>query len=110
MRYNTWKSRDFPFLELARAEVSRLFAYYLGLKEVTPLASGNYKVYAGDGNNGQLVVRLLKSRGWWVATEDINEAHLVWTQHPVDLKRKAPESPAICLLQQSAVSFAIPSN
>ena len=57
---------------MPRTEANRLFAYYLGLKEVTPIPSGNYKVYAGDGNNGQLVIRVLKNRGWWVATEDIN--------------------------------------
>ena len=46
------------------------------------MSSGKYKVYAGDGNNGQLVIRLLKNRGLWAPTEDINEAHLCWTQLP----------------------------
>jgi hypothetical protein len=82
VRYASWKSKEFPFNELPKIEVNRLLAFYQGIKEVVPLSSGHYKVYAGDGNNGQLIVRLLRNRGWWAPTDDINEAHLVWTQLP----------------------------
>ena len=100
IRYSSWKSRDFPFTELPRVEANKLFAYYLGIKEVAPIPAGNYKVYAGDGNNGQLIVRLLKNRGWWVPTEDISEAHLVWTQHPpIDMMKKIQSSSMVKLKQ-----------
>ena len=68
-------------------------------------------MYAGDGNNGQLITRLLKNRGWWVPTDDINEAHLVWTQIPNDLMmKKVPSSEHIKLQQQAVINFAIPDN
>ena len=78
---------------------------------MTPIPAGNYKVYAGDGNNGQLIIRLLKNRGWWVPTEDISEAHLVWTQHPpVDMMKKIHSSSMVKLKQEAAVNFSIPNN
>jgi hypothetical protein len=64
--------RDFPFSQLSKTEAQRLFSYYLDIKEIMPMATGNYKVYASDGNNGQLIVRLLKQRSWWVSTDNIN--------------------------------------
>ena len=111
IRYSSWKSRDFPFSEFPRTEAQRLFTYYLGVKEVTPTPSGNYKVYAGDGNNGSLIIRLLKNRGWWVSTDDINEAHLVWTQNAPELMmKKVPSSEQVRLQQQTAINFTIPDN
>jgi hypothetical protein len=55
---------------------------YMFTETVAAPTSGYYKVYAGDGNNGQLIVRLLKNRGFWTQTDDINEANIIWTQHP----------------------------
>jgi hypothetical protein len=45
-------------------------------------------VYTGDGNNGQLITRLLKNRGYWLPTDDISEANLVWTQLPQEEEMK----------------------
>lgn len=44
----------------------------MGIREVVPISSGNYKIYVGEGNNGQLIARILRNRGWWIPTEDIN--------------------------------------
>ena len=53
------------------------------------MQTGYYKVYLGEGNNSQQIGRLLKSKGWWSITEDITEAHLIWTQLPhEDMMRK----------------------
>ena len=71
---------------------------------MTPISLGKYKVYAGDGNNGQLVIRLLKSKGW-VATDDINEAHLCWTQLPNrEVMKKIEQSESIQLREKAKLN------
>jgi hypothetical protein len=61
---------------------------YLNTREAVPAPSGHYKVYVGDGNNGQLITRLLKNRGWWLPTDDMAEANLIWTQLPHEEQMK----------------------
>jgi hypothetical protein len=39
-----------------------------------------YYYYVGQGNNNPLVKSIFKKRGWWVETDSIHKAHLVWTQ------------------------------
>lgn len=39
-----------------------------------------FKFYVGNGNNCNLIKSILKQRFWWVETNDISAAHLVWTQ------------------------------
>jgi hypothetical protein len=67
-----WKIRDVPITGVTKCEINKLFAFYLFTKEVVTAPSGHYKFYIGEGNNGHLITRILKSRGWWVPTEDIN--------------------------------------
>jgi len=38
------------------------------------------KYFVGDGNNPMLVKSIFKQRWWWLATEFIDSANLVWTQ------------------------------
>ena len=68
IKYLNWKIKELPFTDIAKYEVTRLMAMYLSIKEAVPAASGHYKIYVGEGNNGQLIARLLKNRGWWTTT------------------------------------------
>ncbi len=56
---------------------------YLFIDEVTP-STGYYKAYVGEGNNAQLITRLIKNRSSWTITDDISEANFIWTQLPHD--------------------------
>lgn len=41
-----------------------------------------YVLYIGKGNNSTLIKNVIKSRPWWVVTEDKNDPtiNMVWTQ------------------------------
>jgi tubulin---tyrosine ligase len=51
--------------------------------------SKSFKFYVGQGNNSGLVVRLLRSRPWWVQTDNKKEANLIWTslKHQKTIKK-----------------------
>lgn len=68
----SWKSRSFPLVTLTKAEAILLFRYHLRILEVVPIVAGYYRVYIGEGNNGQLIGKLLKNRGFWIITSDTN--------------------------------------
>lgn len=82
VKYINWKIKELPFNDITKHEVTRLLSMYLNTREAVPAPSGHYKVYVGEGNNGQLITRLLKNRGWWLPTDDMTEANLIWTQLP----------------------------
>lgn len=68
---------------IARPEIESLWRNLIclsnGCKVVTDKGQ-QYKYYVGKGNNSTLIKRLLDNRNWWVSTENILEAHFVWTQ------------------------------
>ena len=39
-----------------------------------------YKAFVGKGNNSILIKSIIKSRPWWVLTQEAGEANLLWTQ------------------------------
>jgi hypothetical protein len=40
-----------------------------------------FRYYLGEGNNHNLVRSILKKRGWWMETNSVHKAQLVWTQN-----------------------------
>ena len=66
-----------------------------------------YKFFVGSGNNSELVVKVIRSRPWWVRTESSREASFVWTsvKHNKTLKRLPSGQDA----QASSIPFS-PKN
>lgn len=63
-----------------------------------------YKFFVGSGNNSELVVKIIRSRPWWVRTESSREASFVWTsvKHNKTLRR-LPSGPET---QTCSISFS----
>ena len=41
---------------------------------------GKVKLYVGPGNNSNLIKGVMRRRPWWVLTDKVQDASLVWTQ------------------------------
>lgn len=64
-----------------KADIDKLWrrVFYLS-NGIECNSAGLYKVFIGKGNNSGLVRRIMASRIWWKLTDDVDEAHFVWTQ------------------------------
>lgn len=40
----------------------------------------SYKAFVGKGNNSILIKNVIKSRPWWILSQDGSEVNLHWTQ------------------------------
>lgn len=51
-----------------------------------------FKFFVGPGNNSGLIIRALRSRPWWIQTDNRKEANFIWTslKHQKTLKSLPP--------------------
>lgn len=63
---------------LLNTELSSLL---LASNGTAPHPSSLYKCFVGPGNNSQLVLQVLRKRGYWTKVEDWSQADFVWTQN-----------------------------
>lgn len=40
-----------------------------------------YKFFVGPGNNSGLIIRALRTRPWWIQSDNRKEAHFIWTSN-----------------------------
>jgi len=45
-----------------------------------PLKKDKFLFFVGNGNNKNLIRSIMKKRGWWMETENIDAANFVWSQ------------------------------
>lgn len=98
-KINKIKRFKIPAVEIAEKDKIKnkewIFSYFLeSLRSSNGLSppqsdTKTYKFFVGPGNNSGLVVRILRSRPWWVQTDNRKEANLIWTslKHSKTLKR-----------------------
>lgn len=63
---------------LLNTELSSLI---LASNGTSPHPSSLYKCFIGPGNNSQLVLQILRKRGYWTKVEDWTQADFIWTQN-----------------------------
>jgi hypothetical protein len=61
-------------------ELSYIVNVSNGVNVVTPDPPVSFRFFIGRGNNGALVKRILKARGYWTKADSKATANFVWTQ------------------------------